>query len=312
MRQKQNYTFKKSIWFWLLLVFILIVTLISINLLSKEGENDISLMHVHGLGFTNDGTQLLIPAHEGLVSFTEGRWKAVSGKKHDYMGFTMVDNGFYSSGHPEFRSKELKNPLGIVKSTDNGKTLEILDLHGVEDFHGMAVGYQSHTIYVINPRPNERMSEAGLYVSNDEAKSWTRSQATGVIGNVTSIAAHPTDPGTVVIGTSDGVFLSNDFGNLFEKLSIEQEVTALAFGKTGDLFIGGQGTLNLLTENNSINKLNIPDLKEDVMIYIAQNPQSESEIAFATSNKDVYISWDAGLNWNQIAVQGITQAVSGE
>lgn len=305
MNQKKKIISKNSLWLWVILVVILIVALISTNLISKEGENDISLTHVHGLGFTNDGTQLIIPAHEGLVSFSEGRWSAVSGKKHDYMGFTLVDNGFYSSGHPEFRSSELKDPLGIVKSTDNGETLEILDLHGVEDFHSMAVGYQTHTIYVINPKPNERMSETGIYVSEDETKTWTRSEALGVAGSVSSIAVHPTDPGTIAIGTSDGVFISSDYGNQFNKLSLEQEVTALAFGKTGDLFMGVQGFLIRQTEN-SMNTLNASGLSEGVILYIAQNPQNENEIAYATSSKDVFISRDAGLNWIQIADKGRT------
>ncbi|GKU80546.1 F510_1955 family glycosylhydrolase [Paenibacillus sp. L3-i20] len=303
MRKSSN----KKLWALVVsvLVIVTVVVLVSVNKSSKE--SNITLTHVHGLGFTNDGSQLLIPAHEGLVSYSEGRWKTLSGKKHDYMGFNMTDNGFYSSGHPEFGSK-LRNPLGIVKSNDYGETLEMLDLYGVEDFHGMAVGYYSHAIYVINNRPNERMKESGLYVTEDETKSWRKSNINGVGSAVSSISAHPTNAGTVAVGTNDGVYLSNDYGDQFQKLDLNLEVTAIAFGKEGDLFIGGSGTLHH-QKGDSLIKVSIPsDDSDSVIVYIAQNPIQSNEIAYATSNKDVFISNDSGLNWTQIANKGIVMA----
>ncbi|OME78707.1 hypothetical protein BK120_23515 [Paenibacillus sp. FSL A5-0031] len=303
MNRKKKISSKNKLWLWAvpIAVVVIIAVIVSVNFLSRE--NDITLKHIHGLGFTNDGTQLLIPAHEGLISFSEDHWKALNGKKHDYMGLNMTDNGFYSSGHPEFGSG-LRNPLGIVKSNDYGENLEILDLYGVEDFHGMAVGYQTHTIYVINAQPNERMSEPGLYVTTDETKSWRKSEINGINSAVSSISAHPTNPGTVAVGTSSGVFLSNDYGDQFKKLASDQEVTALAFGKNGDLFIGGRGTLQQQTGNTLKNlSLTSSDL-ESVIVYIAQNPQNDNEIAYATSNMDVFVSKDSGLNWNQITEKG--------
>ncbi|MBN2981809.1 hypothetical protein [Cohnella algarum] len=91
------------------------------------------------------------------------------------MGFSMVDDGFYSSGHPARGSKK-KNPFGIVKSTDEGRSLETLTLYGEVDFHGMSVGYKSHTIYIFNLEPNSAIETTGLNYSTDEAKSWTMSE----------------------------------------------------------------------------------------------------------------------------------------
>ncbi|CAM4398110.1 VPS10, VPS10 domain protein [Paenibacillus alkaliterrae] len=300
---------KKNVWIWGIFGLVILAALIMI--LNQPKSKSVSLTHIHGLGFTNDGSQLLIPAHDGLVSYTNNRWQAVNGEKHDYMGFNLVDNGFYSSGHPE-RGSDLKNPLGIVKSTDNGKTLEFMDFYGIEDFHFMAVGYNSHAIYLFNPQANARLSAAGLYVSLDQTKTWKMSSLNGLTGDLISLAAHPTDTSTIAIGTSEGVYLSSDFGDQFDKLPIEQEVTAVAFGNNGDLFVGGKGIL-FRNKAGVITPLSVLPLSpDDAIMYLAQNPTRENELAIATSTMNVFISKDNGLSWSQIAKEGAGLSIESE
>ncbi|MFX3637324.1 MAG: F510_1955 family glycosylhydrolase [Candidatus Pristimantibacillus sp.] len=301
MKEKMKANSKKFIWVGGVFVGFLFIVLVTIMYQSNRGS--VSLTHIHGLGFTSDGKQLIIPAHDGLMSYSEDRWQPMAGKKHDYMGFNLVDNGFYSSGHPAPGS-ELENPLGIIKSIDNGKTLELLDFQGVEDFHGMAVGYKTHTIYAINSQPNLKMNEVGLYISQDETKTWNMSGLDGLTGDMTSIAAHPTETNTVAIGTSSGIFVSNNFGEQFVRLSVEQEVTAVAYGISGDLFIGGR-TVLLRQTGKEIIPLVTPFLDSDEMItYITQNPKNENELAFSTSTMNIYFSRDRGISWTKIVEVG--------
>lgn len=301
MKEYMNSHSKKIIWVGGVFVGFLIIVLVTI--MNQSNRDSVSLTHIHGLGFTNDGTQLIIPAHDGLMSYSEGRWQPMEGNKHDYMGFNLVDNGFYSSGHPAPGS-ELENPLGIVKSIDNGKTLELLDFQGVEDFHGMAVGYKTHTIYAINSQPNLKMNTVGLYISRDETKTWNKSGLNGLTGDMSSIAAHPTDSETIAIGTSSGVFVSNNFGENFVRLALEQEVTAVAYGINGDLFIGGR-TVLLRQTGNEIIPVVTPFLNSNDMItYIAQNPLNMNEIVFTTSTMNVYLSRDNGISWTKIVEVG--------
>ncbi len=128
----------------------------------------------------------------------------------------QVEYGFYSSGHPAPGST-MKNPLGIVKSSDLGMTLTKLGFEGESDYHWMAVGYKTHAIYVINERQNSKLNSAGLFYSTDEAKTWTKSAAAGLNEEPTALAVHPTDEKTIAIGTKSGLLLSNDYGNHFEK-----------------------------------------------------------------------------------------------
>jgi hypothetical protein len=83
--------------------------------------------HIHGLGYSSDGKRLFIPAHNGLKVYADGKWSDAPGEKHDYMGFSLADNGFYSSGHPAVGST-YKNPMGLIKSTDEGKSITVLAL----------------------------------------------------------------------------------------------------------------------------------------------------------------------------------------
>ncbi|HLO02508.1 MAG TPA: hypothetical protein VK191_05335, partial [Symbiobacteriaceae bacterium] len=155
--------------------------------------------HIHGLGFSADGSRLLIPAHDGLKLYVDGKWQVPEQPKHDYMGFAVTDDGFYSSGHPAPGSK-LPEPLGLVKSADGGKTLKMLGLQGQYDFHVMGAGYKNHAVYVFNQVASPQLP-AGLQVSLDDGKSWKRAGAKGLSGAPIQIAVHPTDPKIVAVGT---------------------------------------------------------------------------------------------------------------
>src|SRR3546814_7021618 len=62
------------------------------------GSAPIQLMHVHGLAYSVDGKQLLIPSHHGIAVYSDGQWSKMAGPEHDYMGFSATRGAFYSSG----------------------------------------------------------------------------------------------------------------------------------------------------------------------------------------------------------------------
>jgi hypothetical protein len=302
MKQKKNSSSKK--WFWESVVGggIMVIGLLVLLFINKEYQ--LSLTHIHGIGYTKDGNQIMIPAHDGIQILENGKWSLLKGEKHDYMGFSLVDNGFYSSGHSAPGSK-LKNPLGIVKSTDGGNSLQPLDLYGIEDFHGLTVGYYSHVIYVLNPKPNPKMGATGLYYSTDDAKTWNQSAFQGVNGQAVTFAAHPTDPATVLIGTNKGLFQSKDFGNSFTKLSIDIPVSSLSYNPKTGMLIGSSGSTLFAQSGQEFQKITSPKIMQgDSISYIAQNPVKKDEIVLATENRDVFVSKDLGQTWSEIVKNG--------
>ncbi|MGM0883214.1 MAG: F510_1955 family glycosylhydrolase [Bacillota bacterium] len=288
---------------WIYQIFICVILLVT----SACSNNKVTIEHIHGLGYTSDGKQILIPAHDGLVSYSDGKWGNVDSPKNDYMGFQTVDNGFYSSGHPGPGST-LKDPIGIVKSSDLGKTLTKLGFEGESDFHRMAVGYKTHAIYVINEQQSSKLNSSGLFYSTDDAKNWTKSAAAGLNEEPTALAVHPTDEKTIAIGTKSGLLISNDFGNRFEMLLPDQFITSLNFGENGELLIAGAINPNLIDINITTKKkkeMKLPVLdNDDAVSYMDQNPKDANEIVVTTFKKDVYLSKDLGLNWTKIVDKG--------
>lgn len=274
---------------------------------SSSTPEKMTMEHVHGLGYSGDGRQIFFAVHDGLRMYEDGQWLTAEGPKHDYMGFSMVDDGFYSSGHPAPGSNK-KNPFGIVKSKDQGQTLEHLALYGEVDFHNMDVSEQTHTIFVMNPEPNEKMDSTGLYYSRDEAQTWIKSQMTGLDGEVTALAVHPTQDAMVAVGTRNGLYLSSNYGDQFEKIVSDRGITALSFGAQGQLFAGGYNNgaslLHVNMETEQQEEIMIPSLDEDAVLYFAQNPTNENEMVFVTYNKDVYLSEEAGASWTKIVGNG--------
>ncbi|WP_442951507.1 F510_1955 family glycosylhydrolase [Paenibacillus sp. GYB004] len=282
------------------------VLLIGITACSKKAEQgpnsnaSTTFMHLHGLGYSADGKRLFIPVHNGLQVYADGSW-------NEGMGFTAVDDGFYSSGHPAPGSK-YKNPLGLVKSTNDGKTITVLALEGEVDLHGMTAGYRTHTLYLANPELNSKMKQSGLFYSKDEGKTWTNSPATGLKGQMTAIAAHPSDASIAAVGTTTGAYLTRDYGQRFTPLVPEQPVSALTFTDSGNVLAATSGPNAALLEINIESKqsLAIQMPSKDTITYVVQNPANPKELALATEPKDVYLSTNRGATWIQIAEKGKT------
>lgn len=75
------------------------------------------LRHAHGLGYSPDGSRILIPNHHGIAVYSDGRWSKAPGPTHDYMGFVVTREFIFSSGHLE-GSRGGANPLGLMRSGD--------------------------------------------------------------------------------------------------------------------------------------------------------------------------------------------------
>lgn len=260
--------------------------------------------HIHGLGFSSDGTQLFVPAHIGLIVFAGNAWSMPELPKHDYMGYSVVDTGFYSSGHPDLRT-DFPPLLGLVKSEDAGRSIQPLAFEGESDFHLMGASYYSHTVYVINPEHNSGIG-TGLFYTTDDGLTWVQSSAQGLGGNPIQIAVHPTEPGTIALATEAGIFLSNDYGDTFIRLGDTQPITAATFHPDGTtLFFGYQSVFAYGLAAGDTQALDAPPTTgQNALQYIAVNPDS-GELALATSNRDIYLSQNNRQTWQQIVRQGV-------
>ena len=276
---------------------------------AAQAQTPVVLVHVHGLAFSPDGTDLLIPSHIGLAVYRAGRWSKADGPQHDYMGFAATSSGYYSSGHPAPGSG-LVNPLGLMRSVD-GRTWTKLGLEGQADFHLMAASYKTNAVYLYNATPNDRMPRPGLYSTFNDGLAWSRVDAMGIKGNVLSLAVHPTDPKTVAVGTATGLFLSRDAGAHFSSQLANIQVPGIAFDHDGttlwcSTYDKAAHLIRIDLKGGKITERPLPAIGEDAVAYIAQHPRDLEQIAIATFARSVFVSQDGGKSWTQIADRGRT------
>ncbi len=270
----------------------------------------VSLLHVHGLSYSPDGSKLLIPSHVGIAVYSGGHWSKAGGPPHDYMGFSATNNAFYSSGHPAPGSG-LINPFGLLKSQDGGRSWQKLGLEGQADFHSMATSYETNTVYVMNHAPNDRMKQAGIYYTRSDGARWTMAKGEGLPDDANGLAVHPTNFRIVAAATDKGLFLSEDAGDHFRQVLGDQGLAAW-FDLDGTHLwyshYAGKPALTRMMWRDGKDRQDValPSLTNDAVAFIAQNSVRRNEMAIATFRRDVYVSADQGRTWKQIARGGQT------
>ncbi|MCU4988038.1 VPS10, VPS10 domain protein [Bacillus cereus] len=267
--------------------------------------------HIHGIGFVGNMPGISIATHSGIKVYQNGKWLETAKQLHDYMGFQATRNGFFASGHPE-PDANLKNPLGLMKSSDGGNTLEKLAFYGESDFHNLAVGYNTEAIYLYNERPNSKLQQ-GFYFSTNNGQDWKNSKLKGLSSTIHSFSVHPDQSSVVAVSAKDGVYLSTDSGNTFELFSKSIESTAVTLSNEDIIYasINKQNEQSLTKKSIATNEetsIQIPSLdSKDTIMYISQNPQNSAEIVFATAKASVFLSTDEGKTWKQLTKEGTFQ-----
>jgi hypothetical protein len=196
-------------------------------------------VHIHGLGVNPADGALFIATHTGLFRAGEGESKAVrvGDSQQDTMGFTVVGaNHFLGSGHPDL-TQDLPPLLGLIESTDEGRSWEPISLLGEADFHVLrsagdrVYGYDSS---------NDR-----LLVSRDAGRTWEEAERPVPL---VDLAANPDDSLHVIAsGASDideGLYESRDSGESWEQIGAP--VGLLAWPTPGRLFmVDGGGNVSV-------------------------------------------------------------------
>ncbi|MCA0981277.1 F510_1955 family glycosylhydrolase [Exiguobacterium aestuarii] len=250
---------------------------------------DETVSHIHGAGFWQDDERPVIATHAGLMEYREDGWYTLPTNRHDYMGFEVVEDGFYASGHPDRRT-DFKNPLGVMHGKNHGAVLENRSLEGEADFHYMSAGYATGTLYVYLEEATSEL-EPGFYRSIDGGKSFETMQVQGIEeAQVAGIVADATDAERVFLYGPSGILVSNDSGDSFEPLvEAEQVVTVgadegqLAYVRQTD---GSFEGVRFNLDDESTETFNLPELQADaVPIELAVN---EERMLLVTSDNSVY------------------------
>lgn len=167
-------------------------------------------VHVHGLGYDGPRKTLYIATHTGMFELPDGAAKAtrIGDSRQDTMGFTLVEPDLYlGSGHPDVR-EQLPPLLGLIRSSDRGRSWKPVSLLGEADFHVLRA--RGTTVYGFDSS-NER-----LLASEDSGRTWTTLQAPEFL---LDIAVDPTDPEQLVASGSAVLYRSRDGGRAWQAVA---------------------------------------------------------------------------------------------
>ncbi|MEU1227806.1 F510_1955 family glycosylhydrolase [Streptomyces sp. NPDC005828] len=163
-----------------------------------------ALSHIHGLR----GDTLYVATHQGLhTPDADGRPVLVGDRRDDFMGFTVTARGdFLASGHPAPGSDGPAD-LGLIASTDSGRTWRERSLAGKVDFHALDTASDA-TVYGYD-------SARGLLRVSADGVAWEERASLRAL----DIAVSPAAPDTVLATTETGVVRSTDGGRTFAPAS---------------------------------------------------------------------------------------------
>jgi hypothetical protein len=164
---------------------------------------DPGVSHVHGLGVNPADDVLYIATHHGTFRLgADKKVERVGDSHQDTMGFTVAGaDRFLGSGHPDSEGFRRGQPprLGLIESTDAGRTWRSVSLSGEVDFHGLAFAHGR--VYGWD-------SGSGRFMVSSDTKTWDTRSALPL----TNFAVDPADENHLLGSGPGGLLKSGDGG----------------------------------------------------------------------------------------------------
>jgi DNA-binding beta-propeller fold protein YncE len=176
--------------------------------------------HVHGLGVNPADGAVFVASHNGLFRAAPGdpqaRLVGTAGK--DVMGFSIVGpNRFLGSGHPG-AGEDLPASLGLILSTDAGRTFRPVSLLGQADFHVLRAS--GNRVYGFD-------SSTGRFLaSRDGGQTWA--ELPEPPGTLVDVAIDPRNADRLIASTDSGLSASSDGGRRWRRLGAQIALVAWA------------------------------------------------------------------------------------
>ena len=199
--------------------------------------DDAGVVHVHSLGINPKNNTLYAATHTGLFRIPQnGKAERVADRHQDTMGFTVVGpDHFLGSGHPdlrEVREKRLPPLLGLLESTNAGRTWRSLSLLGKADFHALRAAHGR--IYGYD-------STSATFMVSPEGKTWDMRAKLPIRDFVVSSS----NPEIILATTETGLQRSTDGGHSWEPLNApplvlltwERPEQLWGLGRSGGVYI---------------------------------------------------------------------------
>lgn len=175
---------------------------------ASSSRPPVAITHIHAVARDPKSGELLLATHEGLFRHVNGDL-VQNGPVIDLMGFAVAPDGtYYASGHPGV-GVDLPQPVGLITSTDAGRSWRVASRGGQSDFHALTAG--STAVIGFD----------GVLRSSTDGTTWT---TRSIPAPPRTLAVAPTS-GALLATTEAGLLASSDTGATWRTLS--PPVTAL-------------------------------------------------------------------------------------
>ncbi len=244
-------------------------------------------VHVHGLGVNPKDGALFVATHTGLfrVAAREHRPRRIADRFQDTMGFSIVGaNRFLGSGHPDAREQELPPLLGLIESTDAGKSWEPISLLGEADFHVLrSAGARVYGYDATNDR---------LLTSSDQGATWEELDKPGPIVDLAFNAQVPRLVTTAAGSLEQGMYESRNGGQSWKRLN--DAVGLLAWPAPDRLYlVDGLGQV-FVSPNGGRTLMKRGEIGGEPAALLAVGPD---ELYAALHDGTIKRSTDGGASW---------------
>jgi photosystem II stability/assembly factor-like uncharacterized protein len=244
-------------------------------------------VHVHGLGVNPADGALFIATHTGLFRTPAGEAKAqrVGRSYQDTMGFTVAGSDYFlGSGHPDAAALQEGTPplLGLIESSDGGRTWASVSLLGKADFH--VLRFARDRVYGYDASNNR------LLVSRDQGETWEKLAVAA--SPLLDLAANPANPDHLVATGEVGLFTSRDGGRRWGLLSVDAGL--LAWPSEETLYIVASDGFVYRSSDGGEGRTPVGNVGGQPAALVAEG---DEELYVALHDGTVKVTTDGGETW---------------
>jgi len=209
----------------------------SVQPAQASGESLGSISHIHNVRVLDK--TILLGTHEGLYKLNgKDEITKASPENFDVMGLSVDGSRIYASGHPGVGSK-LPNPVGLLLSTNAGKSWKKVSLQGEVDFH-LLESSGSHLYGADSQSGN-------LIYSKDFGATWSSRGK----NSFSEIAINPMKKEEVLAIRNGALISSNDSFKSERTLKSQLNLTQIEWNKKHLLASSGKKLLSSANQGKS-------------------------------------------------------------
>ena len=244
-----------------------------------SGESIGSLSHIHNVKVF--GKKIYLGTHAGLYEYVDAKTVSkVSPEIFDVMGLTIDGKRIYASGHPGPGSK-LPEPVGLLLSSNGGKTWKKVSLQGKVDFH-LLEAYQQE-LYGADSQSGE------LMYSNNYGKKWVSLGK----NQLSEVAINPQKNRSALAIRDGKLFMTQDNFTSMEELKVDIQPSQIEWNSQQLVASAGKNLYQSLNSGKTWKRLY--SFKGTIGILA-----HSTELLVAVVGNEVWRSTDGGRSFSVI------------